>query len=251
MHAVEGFRLKTKTIIHVLLILFCVSFPLCILAADKPAIAITGFEVLGASDYLARLIENRFVSNLTLADIPMVERKNIDNVLNEKGLAVSGFAKQDTDTKGQLLGASYLISGVLDQVSAKPSFTIKVVSTDDGEVRSATVPLMGSLDDTVDIISGSVLRSYQKVDYTTDIGADLRTMPDRAQINIVQNGSPAYYGGLQANDIITRFGGYNVESPYRLWFLMQLFAPGEDVEVLFTRGTVLYKTKVKMRKTED
>lgn len=60
--------------------------------------------------------------------------------------------------------------------------------------------------------------------------------PNGFKINGVSEGSPAQKGGLQAGDIITKFGGKKIMNIYDYSAALGEFTPGQEVEIEFLRN---------------
>jgi len=78
----------------------------------------------------------------------------------------------------------------------------------------------------------------------------LGTVPDYAEgitgfkIADVRENGPAHKAGLKGGDIITKLGKYDIKSIYDYMYALESFKPGEEAEVVFTRGSETLKTKV-------
>lgn len=78
------------------------------------------------------------------------------------------------------------------------------------------------------------------------------TIPDYAaevegmKLSGVRTGGPAERAGLQAGDIIIRFGKINVKNIYDYTNALADFSPGEEVEVMVLRGTEKKTMKLKL-----
>ena len=64
----------------------------------------------------------------------------------------------------------------------------------------------------------------------------------------VREGSPAAKAGLQAGDIIVRFGTTDIKNLYDFAFALGEHKPGDDVDVVIKRGTELLTKTVKLEK---
>jgi Tol biopolymer transport system component len=78
----------------------------------------------------------------------------------------------------------------------------------------------------------------------------LGTVPDYSEgvvgfkISDVRENGPAYKAGLKGGDIIIKLGTYDIKSIYDFMYSLAAFKPGEEAEIVFTRGTETIKSKV-------
>lgn len=77
----------------------------------------------------------------TNLEITLVERAEIDRILGEQTLGLSGLTAPDSAAKvGQLLGAKALITGRIIPTGDKTLIVAKVISTETSRVFGETVP---------------------------------------------------------------------------------------------------------------
>ncbi|MBK8981755.1 MAG: M20/M25/M40 family metallo-hydrolase [Ignavibacteria bacterium] len=131
------------------------------------------------------------------------------------------------NAEGQLRIMDYIYDIVrdLDVSSSKPEFT-KVVVTENNEKRS-----MGS----VKIYVGTI--------------PDYSYTGEGMKISGVKQGGPAETGGMQAGDIIVKFGNTEVKNIYDYMFAMGGFKPGDEAEITVLRNNepVVLKVEVGSR----
>ncbi|HMQ67571.1 MAG TPA: M20/M25/M40 family metallo-hydrolase [Ignavibacteria bacterium] len=118
--------------------------------------------------------------------------------------------KINSEGEAMVLNMVYDIAMTLDEMENKPDF-IKVVSTDN-EKRS-----MGN----VKVYVGTI--------------PDYSSTEEGMKLAGVKEGSPADKGGLQAEDLIIKFGSKDVKNIYDYMYAMGEFKPGEEAEVTVIR----------------
>ena len=106
--------------------------------AQKLSVAVLGLENSGGDprqDYLASLAEGILRYDLSvLADIPLVERRNLDKLLSEKEFSLSAAADPARAARaGGLIGASHLILGEYAVVAGELSLTVHLVDAASGQ----------------------------------------------------------------------------------------------------------------------
>lgn len=75
-----------------------------------------------------------------------------------------------------------------------------------------------------------------------DYAAEAEGMP----ISGVRPGSPAEKAGLQAGDVIIKFGNYDIKNVYDYTYALGSFSPGDEVELVAIRGGEKVTVKVKL-----
>ena len=107
-------------------------------SAQKLSVAVLGLENTGGDprqDYLASLVEGILRYDLSvLADIPLVERRNLDKLLSEKEFSMSAAADPVRAARaGGLVGASHLVLGEYAVVAGELSLTVHLVDAASGQ----------------------------------------------------------------------------------------------------------------------
>jgi len=64
----------------------------------------------------------------------------------------------------------------------------------------------------------------------------------------VREGGPAAKAGLQAGDVIVKLGRVEIKSLYDFTYALGELKPGDEVEVVFKRGTETKTAKVKLER---
>lgn len=125
-------------------------WPLFVLLASLPlkaeetppmAVAVLDFQTSGAG-FIGRGGEVAVLLNARLSSFPhvfLVERGELDQLLNEQELGLSGLVSQETSAAiGSLTGAKVLVTGRLFQTADKYFLVAKVMSTETSRVYGET-----------------------------------------------------------------------------------------------------------------
>ena len=104
---------------------------------SRLSVAVLGLGNTGGDprqDYLASLAEGILRYDLSvLADIPLVERRNLDKLLSEREFSLSAAAEPGQAIRaGGLLGATHLVLGEYAVVAGELSLTVHLVDTASG-----------------------------------------------------------------------------------------------------------------------
>mgnify|MGYP001408432676 CR=1 FL=1 len=107
-------------------------------AAPGLSVAFLGLENTGGDprqDYLASLAEGILRYDLSvLADVPLVERRNLDKVLSEREFSLSSVADPARAARtGSLLGATHLVFGEYAVTAGELSLTVHLVDAATGQ----------------------------------------------------------------------------------------------------------------------
>lgn len=127
--------------------------------------------------------------------------------------------KINSEGEVKIADAVYDFALSLNTANSKPDF-IKVVSTD------TTKRSMGN----VKVYVGTI--------------PDYSSTAEGMKLAGVKEGSPAEKGGLQAEDIIIKFGSKDVKNIYDYMYAMGEFKPGEEAEVIVLRGKETVTLKI-------
>ncbi|NLJ47230.1 MAG: hypothetical protein GX430_11820, partial [Treponema sp.] len=107
-------------------------------SGPRLSIAVLGLENAGGDprqDYLASTAEGILRYDLSvLADIPMVERRNLDKLLSEREFSLSSVADPARAARaGGLLGASHLVYGDYAVTAGELNLTVHLLDTASGQ----------------------------------------------------------------------------------------------------------------------
>jgi S1-C subfamily serine protease len=64
------------------------------------------------------------------------------------------------------------------------------------------------------------------------------------KISDVRENSPGKKAGLQGGDVIIKLGSYDIKSIYDYMYALEGFKPGDEAEIIFTRGNERITSKV-------
>jgi hypothetical protein len=73
---------------------------------------------------------------------------------------------------------------------------------------------------------------------------DYSSQADGMQISGVKAGSPAEKGGLQANDIIIKFGKHDIKNVYDYTYALAEYKPNDEIDVIVKRGEEIVNLKI-------
>jgi len=120
-----------------------------VIAQDpKPSVAVLDFEARGIPGYEAETLTERLRTEIaTTKAVQLVDRKLLQNILEEQGLQQSGCTTDECAAEvGQLLGAQYMISGAVGKLGETYSIDAKMVSVTTGAaVRTKSVSYQGEI----------------------------------------------------------------------------------------------------------
>ena len=113
-----------------------------------PAVAVLDFEARGLPIYEAETLTDRLRTEIaTTKAVQLVDRKLLQNILEEQGLQQSGCTTDECAAEvGQLLGVQYMINGAVGKLGETYSIDAKMVSVTTGvAVRSKSVSYEGEI----------------------------------------------------------------------------------------------------------
>ncbi len=133
---------------------------------DQPfTVAILDFSERGAGvkDSGAQVGELMFVNLVTNSKLWLVERKDLEKILTESELNLSGAVNpKEAIQVGQLTGAKILISGSVFKVRDKTYIVAKIIGTETSRVLGASVNGTGDLDGLVVELGEKVNKLFEK-----------------------------------------------------------------------------------------
>jgi len=115
---------------------------------SKPSVAVLDFEARGIPGYEAETLTERLRTEIaTTKAVQLVDRKLLQNILEEQGLQQSGCTTDECAAEvGQLLGAQYMVSGAVGKLGETYSIDAKMVSVTTGAaVRTKSVSYKGEI----------------------------------------------------------------------------------------------------------
>lgn len=144
-------------------------------ALAQVTVAIGGFENLSDQFYLdgwEQSIPEYLISELSKSDkIVLVERRQLEGVLREQALQMSGMVDSSTAQKiGTLLGAQFVVSGTINKTGDWIRLNARIIKVTSGHIKSETVRAKDSdhLSEMVELLANNILymlagdRSYQE-----------------------------------------------------------------------------------------
>ena len=123
---------KTKPVKKVALILL---FAAMAVAQDtRPTVAILDFESQGISEQEVKTLTERMRSEIGATNaVRLIERKAIENIMAEQGLAQSGCVTDECAAEvGQLLGVQFMVNGSIGKLGDKYTIDAKIFSVETG-----------------------------------------------------------------------------------------------------------------------
>ena len=127
--------IKTKPIKKVVLIFL---FMAIAIAQDaRPTVAILDFEGQGISEQEVQTLSERMRSEIGATNaVRLIERKAIENIMAEQGLAQSGCVTDECAAEvGQLLGVQFMVNGSIGKLGDKYTIDAKMFSVESGAIE--------------------------------------------------------------------------------------------------------------------
>ena len=105
----------------------------------KPTVAILDFEGKGISVQEVQTLTERMRTEIGNTDaVRLIERKAIESIMSEQGLAQSGCVSDECAAQvGELLGVQFMINGVLGKMGDSYTIDAKMFSVETGETVEA------------------------------------------------------------------------------------------------------------------
>ena len=113
-------------------------FVVIVFAQDtRPTVAILDFEGQGISAQEVQTLTERMRSEIGSTNaIRLIERKAIESIMAEQGLAQSGCVSDECAAEvGQLLGVQFMINGTIGKLGDKYTIDVKMFSVETGEAE--------------------------------------------------------------------------------------------------------------------
>ncbi len=113
-------------------------FIVTVFAQDtRPTVAILDFEGQGISVQEVQTLTERMRSEIGSTNaIRLIERKAIESIMAEQGLAQSGCVSDECAAEvGQLLGVQFMINGTIGKLGDKYTIDVKMFSVETGEAE--------------------------------------------------------------------------------------------------------------------
>jgi TolB-like protein len=123
--------------------------------AEDVTMAVFDFKANGVSDSLARSVTELFLVNLAESDaVRIVERTDIEKILHEHELMLSGFTEEsDAIEAGRLLSANKVLIGSVNKFGEHLLLTARVVDVEQGYTEHAEKAQLDSEEDLINEIN--------------------------------------------------------------------------------------------------
>ena len=101
---------------------------------SRPTVAILDFEGQGISVQEVQTLTERMRSEIGATNaVRLIERKAIESIMAEQGLAQSGCVSEECAAEvGQLLGVQFMISGTIGKLGDTFTIDVKMFSVETG-----------------------------------------------------------------------------------------------------------------------
>lgn len=156
--------------VFILLALFLTAaFPV-LYAGENITMAVFDFKANGVSVSLARSVTELFLVNLVEADeIRVVERNDIEKIMNEHELMLSGFTEEsDAIEAGKLLSANKVLIGSVNKFGERLLLTARVVDVEQGYTQHAEKAELDSEEDLIYEVNRISKRVVARVTHRTE-----------------------------------------------------------------------------------
>lgn len=155
---------RMTAIIAATVVLFSSASMPSAVAADEDAVypaAILAFQERGRGvEGHGQKVQDILFANLAVnPQLYLVEREDLDKILDETTLNLSGMVKPDQATRiGQLTGAKIMITGSVLEIGGKMYVVAKIIGTETSRVLGASVKgsMRDDLDDMITKLAGQV-----------------------------------------------------------------------------------------------
>ncbi len=137
------------------LICIIISIPVIIIAQTRPTVAVLDFEGRGISQLETTSLTDRLATELgNTGAVILVERNQLERILEEQGLQQSGCTTQECVAEvGQLLGVQYMISGSINMLGSTFTIDAKMFSIETGaNVQTVSKTHKGRIDELIPLM---------------------------------------------------------------------------------------------------
>ena len=124
-------------------------------AEGKQTVALLEFEGRGISQLEAKTLTDRLMSEMVNTDaVIMVERNQMDEILNEQGFQQSGCTSSECAAEvGALLGVQNMVSGSFGKLGNSYTIDAKMFSVETGAtIRTVSITYKGPVDNLLTVI---------------------------------------------------------------------------------------------------
>ena len=119
-----------------------------ILAEQKPTVAIIDFDSYGIEKNQVNMLVERLRTEIgNTKSIRLIERNAVDKIMEEQKFQLTGLASNNIAAQiGNLLGAQYMINGVIGKIGNKYTIDCKMFSVETGEtIRTSNTTFEGNI----------------------------------------------------------------------------------------------------------
>ena len=136
-----------KPIYYIKIILFVCSLAF---SNEKPTVAILDFEFYGVEKNQVNMLIERMRTEIgNTKAVRLIERNAVDKIMQEQKFQLAGVTNNEIATKlGNLLGAQFMINGVIGKIGNKYTIDCKMFSVETGEtVKTSNATYEGNISD--------------------------------------------------------------------------------------------------------
>ena len=119
-----------------------------ILAEKKPTVAIIDFDSYGIGKSQANMLVERLRTEIgNTKAVRLIERKSVDEIMEEQKFQLTGLTTNNIAAQiGNLLGAQFMINGVIGKIDDKYTIDCKMFSVETGEtIRTSNTTFEGEI----------------------------------------------------------------------------------------------------------
>ncbi|HQO09603.1 MAG TPA: CsgG/HfaB family protein [Clostridiales bacterium] len=150
--------MKVKKVVVVVMFFLTV----VLFSENRPRVAILDFKATGVSSEHAEIVTEIFRSKVITSSVfDVLERKNLENIMMENSLALSGLVEKPAEI-GKLLGAEYLITGSFMKMGNKLLVTVNLINAESGKIIGSsemTIDNMDSVYDSLTVLTTDLIKS--------------------------------------------------------------------------------------------
>ncbi len=203
-----------RALLFAILAVLSLSIPLHSWAASgRTRLAVTDFEQKGASEFKGRqageiVAEWLITALVKTGRFDVVERAQLQRILQEQQLGMSGVINQETAAKvGQLLGVKVIITGAVIQFGSSIDVNARLISVEDGSILRAErirASSLEAIEGMMDTLVSSIKKDFPLEGFVVIVSGK-RAMIDLGRINGVETGMRfmAYRRGADVRHPVT------------------------------------------------
>ena len=119
-----------------------------ILAEQKPTVAIIDFDSYGVEKNQVNMLVERLRTEIgNTKAVRLIERNAVDKIMDEQKFQLTGLTSNNIAAQiGNLLGAQFMINGVIGKIDDKYTIDCKMFSVETGEtIRTSNTTFEGNI----------------------------------------------------------------------------------------------------------